>query len=424
MSRTYAIFSLKTLFLVFFLVSSQAAYAHARWSLTGLVKPRTTSTGLKEPAPCGGVNRTTTALVLQSGSTIDVQFEETINHPGYFRIAFSPNADTGFDQNILVANIPEVPSTRFYTQTITLPDIECSDCTLQLIQVMTDRTPPTNYYSCADIHLTTSGTLPPPVTDTTPPLDVDNFTSSSGDTQVLLNWLNPAVDFSKVLILQGLNPVTGTPVTTTNYNVNDNIGGASVIYSGNDTSFVASGLSNGSQYHFKIFAFDASLNYSTGIESNTTLPTIAENIAPFITLITEQADAVTERVSTNKGNVVIQALVTDNNPSDTHAYDWSMTDNRLIDLDNQNNNFTFDPADLKPGIYTIQLDVIDNGTPVKSASTTVSIEVVDNPASQSGNTSGSGGSFSLIFLFIGLLAVAFRFITSNEKHNRQASNAA
>lgn len=415
MSRTYAIFSLKTIFLVLFLVSSQTALAHARWNLTDLVKPRTTDSGLKEPAPCGGVTRTSTAAVLQSGSTIDVQFEETVNHPGYFRIAFSPTADTGFDQNILVANIPEVPSTRFYTQTITLPDIECSDCTLQLIQVMTDRTPATNYYSCADIHLTTTGILPPPITDIIPPLDVDNFTSSSGDTQVFLNWLNPAIDFSKVLILQDQNPVTGTPVATTNYNVNDNIGGASVIYSGNATSFTASDLTNGNQFYFKIFAFDASLNYSTGIESSITLPAIAENIAPLITLIVNQTGTETDRVSTNNGHVLIQAFVTDNNPSDTHSYDWSITDNRLIDIDTLDNNFTFEPADLETGFYTIQVDVIDNGTPVKSGSTTLSIEVVNSAGTQTGNTSDSGGSFNLLLLFLSFLTVVSRYITTIKK---------
>jgi len=46
------------------IIFSQSIFAHARWSLTGLVKPRSNATGLKEPAPCGGVARTLTPVVL------------------------------------------------------------------------------------------------------------------------------------------------------------------------------------------------------------------------------------------------------------------------------------------------------------------------------------------------------------------------
>ena len=53
-------FTLCMLFMFF----SEFAFAHVRWSLTGLINPRTNATGLKEPAPCGGVGRTNTPVVL------------------------------------------------------------------------------------------------------------------------------------------------------------------------------------------------------------------------------------------------------------------------------------------------------------------------------------------------------------------------
>jgi len=391
---------------------SQSLFAHSRWSLTGLVKPRTNATGLKEPAPCGGVARTNTPVVLKSGSTVEIQFEETINHPGHFRIAFSPTADAGFDENILQDNIPEVSATRFYTQTVTLPNIECDDCTLQLIQVMTDRSPPSNYYSCADIQLTTTtGTPPAPQDDTTPPQNVSEASIIAGDTQVTLAWKNPGTDFSKVLILQDDNSITdspaSSPVATTNYNLNDTIGSARVIYSGNSTSIIVDNLINGNQYNFKIFSFDASLNYATGVQVNTTLPANPDNIQPVVSLTAEQAQTETTRIVKTSGNVIIQASVSDVNPSDSHQLDWTMTDNRLIDIDNVASNFTFNPANLEPGIYNIQVDAIDSGVPAKTGGATMSIEVLE-AANNSANTASSGGGLNIVILFLFFIIVAFR----------------
>ncbi len=392
------------IFLFFiFLTFSHSAFCHARWTLTGIVKPRTNATGLKEPAPCGGVSRTATATILESGSTINVQFEETVNHPGYFRIAFSSASDSGFDENILAANIPEITSSRFYTQTITLPDIECSDCTLQLIQVMTDRSPPTNYYSCADIQLTRTGN--PPAGDTTPPLDVSNFSVSAGDSRATLNWQNPALDFSGVLILQDTTAINNSPTASTRYNLNDTINAAQVIYLGNEATHISSSLTNGNQYYFKVFTFDDSLNYSAGIEVNSILPTNPENIQPIVSLTAEQSQTVTTRVITNAGNVTLLATVSDDNPSDSHQLDWSMTDNRLIDIDNVDSSFTFNPTELATGFYTVQVEATDNGVPIKSGNATLSIQVVSSTDAGSSSSSGSLHFISLLFI---LLAPALR----------------
>jgi hypothetical protein len=56
---------------------------------------------------------------------------------------------------------------RRYSQTITLPNMECSNCTLQVIQLMTDKPPYTTdaasddiYFQCADFVLTNSAPQP------------------------------------------------------------------------------------------------------------------------------------------------------------------------------------------------------------------------------------------------------------------------
>jgi hypothetical protein len=140
--------------------------------------PRTTSQKL---AVCGasGSVRGTNVTTFAPGSTITVTWKETVDHPGHYRIAFdddgqdfpiptttTPGATTGMP-TVLVDPIADVQGSvaggRVYNQDITLPNIECTTCTLQLIQLMTDKPPYTIdaasndiYYQCADITLSAS----------------------------------------------------------------------------------------------------------------------------------------------------------------------------------------------------------------------------------------------------------------------------
>lgn len=132
------------------LLMSGGAQAHARLASP---KPRNNMDNLKT-GPCGGVLPTGAATSFVPGQTITVSWEETIAHPGHYRIAFSPGKDQGFDQNVLADKLPNPAGTQGGQAQVTLPDVACDPCTLQLIQVMTDSNPPSNYYSCADIVLT------------------------------------------------------------------------------------------------------------------------------------------------------------------------------------------------------------------------------------------------------------------------------
>ena len=76
------------------------AFAHAR-----LTSPTPRNTAANKTGPCG-VARTANATNFMPGQTITVTWAETVNHPGYYRIAFSPSADMGFDANVLLNNIP------------------------------------------------------------------------------------------------------------------------------------------------------------------------------------------------------------------------------------------------------------------------------------------------------------------------------
>lgn len=124
-------------------------------------------------------NRSTDVTSYAAGETITIQAHEVIGHSGRWRVAFdSDGADlTDFNANILL-DIPDpsgndgnVGQGDLWEFVVTLPNTPCTNCTLQLIQVMNGNTVDpvpdpvgeSSYYQCADLELTG----PPPDTGTT-----------------------------------------------------------------------------------------------------------------------------------------------------------------------------------------------------------------------------------------------------------------
>lgn len=245
------------------IVYTELASAHARFVTDSATPPRSDNDGIKT-GPCGNYPRSQDPVVFTPGQQITVEWEETINHPGYYRIAFSPAGDQGYDDNVLYQvddnqDGSDVP--HYYNATITLPDVECEDCSLQLIQYMTERNPPTLYYSCADIRL---------VADNPPP-DVQNALIATGNNEISIAWQYPNTNDLQVMILQDTAPITGTPISGVSYSSGDNVDAASVLYVGGASQVIASNLSPGQNYYFKIFAVDSNNRYSTGIELQQTV---------------------------------------------------------------------------------------------------------------------------------------------------------
>jgi uncharacterized protein (TIGR03382 family) len=137
----------------------------------------------QKAGPCGaaGSTRGTNVTTYAPGQTITVEWDETVGHPGHYRIAFDDDGNDVFQNpnnpndnfpSTLVEPIADVGGTTHYTQTVTLPNITCDNCTLQLIQVMTTAVPYNSfYYQCADIILAGAPTDPTDPTDPTPELD-------------------------------------------------------------------------------------------------------------------------------------------------------------------------------------------------------------------------------------------------------------
>lgn len=124
----------------------------------------------QKAGPCGrsGEGRTERVNRFRPGATITVRWRETIDHPAHYRIAFDEDGDddfptpAGFDDTsggptVLVDGIAD-GSGGEYEQEITLPNVECDNCTLQLIQMMKDKAPYGDgndiYFQCADLELT------------------------------------------------------------------------------------------------------------------------------------------------------------------------------------------------------------------------------------------------------------------------------
>jgi len=124
----------------------------------------------QKSGPCGsnwdGASKNVTAL--EPGATITVRWTETINHPGHFRISFDDDGIDAFQDPTSYDDIQESPTLPVlldgiedksggqYEAQVTLPNVECENCTLQLIQVMSE-TPPYEagdlYFRCADLAL-------------------------------------------------------------------------------------------------------------------------------------------------------------------------------------------------------------------------------------------------------------------------------
>lgn len=164
--------------------------------------------------PCGlpGGDRSDNITELEAGASLEVVWDEYINHPGHFRISFDANGDDDFvnpkclgrcnttspqietysNPSVLLDAIADTASGGIGRATVQLPDIECDRCTLQVIQVMYDKPPFTLpgddiYYQCADLVLrrraaptasetpspeptpTATATAQPTPTDTPPP---------------------------------------------------------------------------------------------------------------------------------------------------------------------------------------------------------------------------------------------------------------
>lgn len=129
--------------------------------------------------PCGGAGTATNAVTnVLAGGRLTVTWTEPIMHPGHFRLALArdplefvtptPQLNQGGAncQSAPIARNPAYPvledglfvhttaaPNNRYSTTITVPDVPCENCTLQLMQFMSSHAPPCFYFQCAKLRI-------------------------------------------------------------------------------------------------------------------------------------------------------------------------------------------------------------------------------------------------------------------------------
>jgi len=175
-------------------VSSDTALAHFAVDFADTHVSRNGPGEIKS-APCGRPDgeRGEHVYTYAPGQTITVSWVEYVAHPGYFRIAFDNDGDDDFrnpasiapasrscaegepncgdgdfhnNATVLIDDFGRhevAENGKAYSAEVTLPDVECDNCTLQIIQLMTEASkapyePAAEdaddiYYQCVDLKL-------------------------------------------------------------------------------------------------------------------------------------------------------------------------------------------------------------------------------------------------------------------------------
>ncbi|MBL4631679.1 MAG: HYR domain-containing protein [Paraglaciecola sp.] len=168
-----------------------------------------------------------------------------------------------------------------------------------------------------------------------------------------------------------------------------------VIHSGNTGSVTFNLVDNDDNVNGKTITLtmDALNNAAIGTR-NVHLITLSEtNEAPRVVLTLDQGGLATNSIAiTGNGNIVATASVIDPNTLDTHSYDWTNTHEQLVDLDANDNIFTFDPSPLTPGVYHLAVSVMDNANPplISSSVIRVLIQASEPVLSSSADSDGDG----------------------------------
>ena len=169
-------------------------------------------------------------------------------------------------------------------------------------------------------------------------------------------------------------PYTVSGTASTDGSDHDLFDGVAIINSGTETavSFVTVDDGAGEGSENIIITLGAPINAVVGNASTQTIEIVEGNVAPMVSLSADQGTGSTLTVTQSDGVVSISSTIVDSNVGDSHSYDWSLSDNALVDVDGTDSTFTFDPLSVNPGFYTLNLSVNDGtDSTVSSISLTV-----------------------------------------------------
>jgi hypothetical protein len=182
---------------------SLVASAQAHFGIVMPPAADNASDGGKGPPPCGPVADSNVVTPAQGGHPLDLQIDEMIFHPGFYRVALALNSPAELppdnvvidkDGNVLppdsiglsdtaeyeaTAMFPvladhlwphDTPDQELFQTQLTLPNVNCDKCTLQVIEFMSNSNSNAGggyfYHHCANLKITADPALPafvPPV---------------------------------------------------------------------------------------------------------------------------------------------------------------------------------------------------------------------------------------------------------------------
>lgn len=153
------------------------ALGHIKLSAPPSTLVQDTTGGPQKTAPCGGNGTATNAVTtVEAGQPLEVRWTETIGHPGHFRIGIARSPSDFVTPTAVVMNndcksapiesSPQYPtlvdgllahtnspSNVQRSATVTVPMMSCENCTLQLLQFMSNHTPGCFYFQCATLRI-------------------------------------------------------------------------------------------------------------------------------------------------------------------------------------------------------------------------------------------------------------------------------
>ena len=159
--------------------------AGGHFSLLAPASALQTENGGKGPAPCGDGVESNIVTAVRGGHALPIQLQEFIFHPGHYRIALSVNsrAELPPDPDVVDSDgvsisasiqkpvrIPVLADGMFahtspppgdWRGEVTLPNINCDRCTIQIIEFMAEHGAPFFYHHCADLKIQADTSLPP-----------------------------------------------------------------------------------------------------------------------------------------------------------------------------------------------------------------------------------------------------------------------
>ena len=161
--------------------------------------------------------------------------------------------------------------------------------------------------------------------------------------------------------------VSGSAVNPQDHDAADGIITISSGTSGEVVFHVVDDGGTGESNETVVFTLQAPQGAVLGASDSHTVTIIEDNVAPLVDLNMEQGGSPTWIVSPDNGPVRVAALVSDANSHDTHSFDWSLSDNSLVDTgDAGDAEFMFDPQWLADGIYTVSVSITDSGVPAEA----------------------------------------------------------